>query len=125
MADETNATTDQAADADNVDVQDAELPRGKDEQIAAQPGQIDILMDTAIPVSAQLGQVEMEVREVLQVGPGSVVKLDKRAGQPIDLFLRGVRFATGDLVVIGEQLGVRVREVLATEGAGKHQNSST
>lgn len=120
MADETDAATDQAADADNVDVRDAELPRAEDQQIAGQPGQIDILMDTTIPVSAQLGQVEMEVREVLQVGPGSVLKLDKQAGQPIDLFLRGVRFATGDLVVIGEQLGVRVREVLTAEGAGKH-----
>ncbi len=119
MADETDANAAPGTADNAVDVQDAELPTAKDEMVAGQSGQLDILMDTTIPISAQLGQVEMEVRDVLQVGPGSVLRLDKQAGQPVDLFLRGVKFATGDLVVIGEQLGVRVREVIAAEGVGK------
>ena len=118
MADQTD-NADQAADAGGVDVQEADLPKAADAQAGGHGGQIDILMDTTMPVSAQLGQVEMEVREVLAVGPGSVLKLDKQAGEPIDLYLRGVRFATGDLVVIGEQLGVRVREVLTAEASDK------
>ena len=53
-------------------------------------------------------------RELLEMGPGSVLKLDRQVGEPIDLFLRGVRFATGHLVVVGDHLGVRIKEILAT-----------
>ena len=69
MADDTHANTEpqqaaaETSDTD-VNVQDADLPKAKDERVAGQPGEIDILMDTTIPVSAQLGQVEMEVQEI-------------------------------------------------------------
>ncbi len=114
MADDTGAAEGQ--DAASVDVHDAVLPKVPAEQFAGQPAQIDILMDSTIRISAHLGQVEMEVRDMLQVGPSTVLKLDKQAGEPIDLFLGEVKFATGDLVVIGQQLGIRIREVIAAEG---------
>ncbi|MHC4561686.1 MAG: FliM/FliN family flagellar motor switch protein [Planctomycetota bacterium] len=116
MADENGNTEAQEATDGGpaVDVQEAVLTQAMEGN--AQGGsaaQMDILMDTAMPVSVNLGQVELEVREVLGLGPGSVLKLDKQAGEPVDIFLRGVRFATGDLVVVGDQLGVRIREVLS------------
>lgn len=69
-----------------------------------------------MPVLAQLGQVEIAVRDLLQMGPGSVIQLDKKAGEPVDLYLRGVQFATGTLVVVGDQLGVRIKEILSAPG---------
>lgn len=115
MADEQDATTPQAvadrADA-AVEVQQAELPEAEESPAAAPGGQIDLLLDATMSVSACLGEVEMEVGELLQLGPGAVVKLDRIAGEPVDLLLRGVRFATGTLVVVGERLGVRIQEIL-------------
>ena len=117
MAEE--ATKDpEAADAveaqgPGVDVHEAELPEAADAGTKTGGGQIDILLDTTVPVMAQLGEAEMPVRELLQMGPGSVIQLDRQAGEPVDLFLRGIRFATGTLVVVGDRLGVRIKEVLS------------
>ena len=105
-----------ASDA-TVEVQEAELPEVPDVKSARAGGQIDVLLDSTLPVEAHLGQVEAQVRELLHLGPGSVLKLDKEVGEPIDLFLRGVRFATGQLVVVGDRLGVKIREVIPPEPA--------
>lgn len=108
---------------DKVDVQEAQLPEATDAPRGPAAGQIDILLDMSMPVSAQLGQVDMQVRELLQLAPGSVVKLDKQVGEPVDVLMRGTKFATGQLVVIGDQLGIRVKEILSSEtGAAGEQD---
>ncbi len=94
-----------------VDIHAADLPAA-DEQVVDATGQIDMLLDMTVSVTATLGQTEISVRDLLRYGPGTVLKLDRLAGEPVDLYLRGVKFAVGDLVVVGEQLGVRIREVL-------------
>ena len=103
-----------------AEVHEAELHEAADEVVEGAGGQIDILLDTSLSVSAQLGEVEIQVRQLLRLGPGSVLKLDRQVGEPVDLFLRGIRFATGQLVVVGEQLGVRIKEILSAEdGSGE------
>ena len=106
----TEATAD--APADGVNVHDVGLPEPGSAFPAGPGGQLDILLDTPMSVSAILGEAGLEVREILQLGPGSVIKLDRRAGDPVDLFLRGVKFGSGRLVVVGETLGVRIEEIL-------------
>lgn len=101
-----------AAADDEIDVQEADLPEATEPASTAPGGQIDLLLAATMSVSASLGQVEMEVRELLQLGPGSIVHLDRPVGSPVDLFLRGVKFATGKLVVVGDQLGVRIEAIL-------------
>ena len=61
----------------------------------------------------ETGTADVPVRDLLQLGPGSVLKLNRRKGDPVDIYLRGVKFATGNLVVVGDQLGVRIKEVLS------------
>ncbi len=99
--------------AEGVEVNEAALPEvdGSDAKVGR--GQIDILLDTPVPVEVRLGEAELPVGELLKLGEGAVVKLDKRVGEPVDLYIRGVKFATGQLVVVGEQLGVRIREILS------------
>jgi len=97
-------------------VSDAELSEVPQQTATGSAGQIDILLETSMSVSVSLGEVEMSVRDLLQVAPGSVLQLNKQVGQPVDLLLRGIPFATGSLVVVGEQLGVRVREILSPGG---------
>ena len=96
-------------------VQEADLPEVQDTCQAPGGGQIDILLDSPMSVTVCLGQARPAVRDLLEMGPGSVLKLDRQVGEPIDLFMRGVRFATGHLVVVGDHLGVRIKEILATD----------
>ena len=101
--------------AGGVDVHDAQLPQVPETRTTGAPGQIDILLDTPIIVQAHLGEVQLQIKDLLQVGAGSVIKLDKQVGEPVELFMRGVCFAKGHLVVVGEQLGVRICEILSQE----------
>jgi flagellar motor switch protein FliN/FliY len=112
---ETTEQTEQAPEAsdDSVQVQEANLPESADKPTGGGNGQIDILLDSVIPVSVQLGQTSVQVQKLLQMGPGSVLKLDRKAGEPVDVFLRGTKFATGQLVVVGEHIGVRIKEILS------------
>jgi flagellar motor switch protein FliN len=107
------ATTDQApAETDGVEVNDVQYPEAKDTSAGPGGGQIDLLLDAPLAVTVRLGEMDMTVRDLLQLNQGQVLTLDKRVGEPVDLYLRGMRFATGDLVVVGDRLGVRVREIL-------------
>lgn len=101
----------QDSQAGGVDVQEAQLPEAAESGSAGPSGKVDILLDTVIQVTVRLGQTEMTVQELLQLGPGSVVTVDTKAGEPVTLYLRGRRFASGHLVVVGEQLGVRIAEI--------------
>ena len=99
---------------DATEVGEAQLPEASDSGQKSGAGQIDILLDTTMAVSVCLGEAQVQIRNLLQYGPGSVLQLDRKVGEPVDLYLRGIRFATGSLVVVGEQLGARVKEILAT-----------
>ena len=98
-----------------VEVREAELPEAEPNTVTVPGGQLDILLDTTVQVSVRLGQTEMPARELIQLGPGSVVTLDRQVGQPIELLLRGIPFALGKLVVVGEQLGVKIEQILTPE----------
>ena len=78
----------------------------------ADGGPIDILLETAMPVSVRVGEIDVPVKQLLQWTPGTVISLNKTLGEPVDLYLRGVRFATGTLVVVNNQVGVRIKEIL-------------
>jgi len=78
---------------------------------------IDILLDMSVPVTVSIGRTEIPVRRLLQLAPGSVLKLDKSIDAPVDLYLRDTRFATGDVVVVDGWFGVRIREILGLEKA--------
>ena len=121
MAEAPAMDTEKQVEADQGDtaaqVSEAQFPEATDSGDSSGTGQIDILLDATVTVSVELGQAQVEVRRLLQSGPGSVLQLDKKAGEPVDLYLRGIRFATGNLVVVGDQLGVRIREILPAASA--------
>jgi flagellar motor switch protein FliN/FliY len=76
-----------------------------------------LLMDLTLPVSIELGRTNMSVQEVLRLGRGSVVQLDRLAGEPIDIFIGDRRFAEGEVVVLGEHFGIRVTRIVARQVA--------
>ena len=65
-----------------------------------------------MPVVAHLGSTEMRIRDILRLVPGSIVELDKLAGEPVDLFVRGKLFAQGEVVIVDESFGVRVTKIV-------------
>lgn len=87
------------------------LPR----QVAAptpRAGGLELLHDVEMEVTAELGRTRMSVRELLSLSPGAVVELDRAAGSPCDLLVNGTLIARGEVVVIDEDFGIRVTEIL-------------
>lgn len=78
-----------------------------------------ILMDLALPVSIELGRTSMTVQEILRLGRGAVIQLERLAGEPIDIYVGDRRFAEGEVVVLGEQFGVRITRIVSALSAAE------
>lgn len=78
-----------------------------------------LLLDLTLPVSIELGRTSMTVQEVLRLGRGAVIQLDRLAGEPIDIFVGDRRFAEGEVVVLGEHFGVRITRILSKQSLGE------
>lgn len=79
---------------------------------ALAPSALSILHDLTLPVAIELGRTRMSVHEILGVGRGSVIQLERLAGEPVDVFVGDRRFAEGEVVVVGEQFGVRITRIV-------------
>lgn len=86
---------------------DAALPQ------AGVAGTLDLILDVAMRVSVELGRSVMTVQELLALGPGSVVELDKLAGEPVDILVNDRLIARGEVVMVDENFGVRVTDILS------------
>lgn len=73
---------------------------------------LDLLMNVPLKVTAQLGTCKMLVREILKLGQGSIVELDRLAGGPVDLLVNDRLVARGEVVAIDDNFGVRVTELI-------------
>jgi len=109
-------TQDQPGDNQQTDskthAQAAEFSEVSGPEAAGSGSSIDILLDMNIPVTVSIGQTEMPVKRLLQIGPGSVLKLDKSINAPVDLFMNNTKFATGTAVVVEGRFGVRIENIL-------------
>lgn len=74
---------------------------------------LGMLMDLTLPLSIELGRTRMTVQDILRLGRGSVVQLERLAGEPIDLYVADRRFAEGEVVVLGEHFGVRITRIIS------------
>lgn len=79
------------------------------------PASLDTLLDMTLPVSIEFGRTSMTVQEVLALGTGSVIQLERMVGEPIDIFVSDRKLAEGEVVVIGEHFGVRITRVLVDQ----------
>ena len=73
---------------------------------------ISMLLDLSLAISIELGRTSMTVQDILRLGRGSVIQLDRLAGEPIDVFVGDRRFAEGEVVLLGETFGVRITRIL-------------
>ncbi len=74
---------------------------------------LDLLLNVSLVVTAELGRCSMRVADILKLGRGSVVELDRLAGAPIDVFVNERLVARGETIAVDDRFGVRVTEVVA------------
>lgn len=73
---------------------------------------LEMLLGVTLRVTVELGRTSMSIDEILKLGPGSVVELDKLAGEPVDVLVNGRLIARGEVVVVDDRFGVRITDVL-------------
>jgi flagellar motor switch protein FliN/FliY len=76
---------------------------------------LELLLDVSLRVSVELGRTDLAIKDVLALGPGSVVELDKLAGEPVDILVNDRLIAKGEVVVVDENFGVRVTDIVSPQ----------
>ena len=95
-----------------TDVSNAEFQHLSEPAASPEARNIDLLMDVNLPISIELGRTRMSIADILGLGPGSVVELNKLAGEPVDVMVNHKIVAKGEVVVIDENFGVRITQLM-------------
>ncbi len=77
---------------------------------------LDLLMDVEIPIAVEVGRTEMSLEEVLKIVPGSVIALDKKSEEPVDLRVNGKLVARGEVVLVDDAYGLRITQIIDAAG---------
>ena len=101
----TNETSARAAESN--DLQDNGGPD------AAREVNIDVILDVPVTLSMEVGRTRIPIRNLLQLNQGSVVELDRAAGEPLDVFVNGTLVAHGEVVVVNDKFGIRLTDVIS------------
>jgi flagellar motor switch protein FliN/FliY len=95
-------------------VAEVELPQlPPQESTRAGGGDLSLVLEVPVELAVEIGRARMTIREALSIGPGSIVTLDRMAGEPIDLVVNGRRIARGEVVAVDEEYALRVTEVVS------------
>ena len=116
MSDATDLTTTPASEP--VDYVPFEATVGAAEAAAGGAAELDRLRDVPVDLAVEIGRTRMTIGETLALGPGSIITLNRLAGEPVDLLVNGKPIARGEVVVIDEEFGLRITEVVTGPAAG-------
>ena len=113
MDDEWAAALDEQAD-----VASAGAPRAAEfDELKDEPGKeavnLDAILDVPVTVSMEIGRTKLNIRNLLQLNQGSVVELDRLAGEPMDVLVNGTLVAQGEVVVVNEKFGLRLTDIIS------------
>jgi len=84
-----------------------------DEQHGATDLNLDVILDVPVTLSLEVGRARMPIRNLLQLNQGSVVELERGAGEPLDVYVNGTLIAHGEVVVINDRFGIRLTDVVS------------
>lgn len=117
MNTEESTTTEASQDTGYAKVQFGDLPRA-DAAVAspsnnATPVNLDVILDVPVTLAMEVGRTRISIRNLLQLNQGSVVELDRAAGEPLDVFVNGTLVAHGEVVVINDKFGIRLTDVVS------------
>jgi len=74
---------------------------------------LDVLMDVPVSISMEIGRANINIRNLLQLNQGSIVELDRLAGEPLDVLVNGTLIARGEVVVVNEKFGIRLTDIIS------------
>jgi flagellar motor switch protein FliN len=98
----------------NANVQKVEYATFSEPSVSsAGVANIDMLYDVPLEITVELGRTEMQIRKILELGPGAVIQLDKLAGEPVDILANHKLIAKGEVVVIEENFGIRITDIIS------------
>ena len=82
--------------------------------------QLDLIQNVAVSISVEVGRSSLRIRDLLRLGQGSVVELDRVAGEPLDVSVNNTVIARGEVVLVNERYGIRLTQVVDPEDRVKH-----
>ena len=109
------AESEEAEGAEQDDVQVAELDDLSDDEpiTQEQKKKLDTILDIPVTISMEVGRSQISIRNLLQLNQGSVVELDRVAGEPLDVLVNGTLIAHGEVVVVNDKFGIRLTDVIS------------
>lgn len=107
----SSSSTENTAAASKVDVA-AEVFPPLSSSGSASDSDISMIMDIPVQLSVELGRTRLTIKNILQLGQGSVIELDGLAGEPMDIFVNGYLIAQGEVVVVDEKYGIRITDII-------------
>ena len=116
---DTNPEPETPAEAHGTDSTqtDAQAPPDSEELTESEGAKpekgLEFLLDIPLELTIEVGRTRLEIRELLNLGPGSVVELDKLAGEPLDVYVNNKLIARGEVVVVNEKYGLKLTEVVS------------
>jgi flagellar motor switch protein FliN/FliY len=103
------------AEPEAVDYVPFEATVATDESVPADvAGDLERLRDVPVELAVEIGRTRMTIGETLELGPGSIITLNRLAGEPVDLLVNGKPIARGEVVVIDEEFGLRITDVVTS-----------
>lgn len=87
-------------------------PRGN-EHVSLEGPNLDVILDIPVTISMEVGSTDINIRNLLQLNQGSVIELDRLAGEPLDVLVNGTLIAHGEVVVVNEKFGIRLTDVIS------------
>jgi len=103
----------QARVASNIPVQPAQFSPLSTEPVTVNDANIGLILDVPLQVTVELGRTKKRIRDILELATGSIIELDKLAGEPVDILVNGKLLAKGEVVVIDENFGVRITDIVS------------
>jgi flagellar motor switch protein FliN/FliY len=119
VAEDVKETKEETTDSLKKQAQSVEFAETAEAEIKGAGGSIDILLDMNVPITVTIGKTEISVRRLLQLAPGSVVKLGKPIDEPVDLYLSESKFARGSVVVVDGHFAVKINQILGLNDSNK------
>ena len=112
MADDWAAAMQEQADADAA-VSTVELDEFDTEAKTGPNPELELILDIPVSISMEVGRTSITIRNLLQLNQGSVIELDRLAGEPLDVLVNGTLIAHGEVVVVNEKFGIRMTDVIS------------
>lgn len=108
-----DVAADLAAQTDSFSLENEPLPPGSGLSLPKNDVNLDVILDVPVTIAMEIGRSKISIRNLLQLNQGSVVELDRLAGEPLDVFVNSCLIAHGEVVVVNDKFGIRLTDVIS------------